>query len=162
MTLRIEVRITTGTRQIEAYGDESESPRHFVMACAFAEAGVWGPFTDDWRRLLEREGLTEFKAHDCAHGDGEFSRYIDAERQALHREFAGVIQRHRPHLAAIVVDKEAMSTLTAAFGPTFAKPWTVAFAQLVPLVARRCSGRTTSLFAAMGMKASASKGPRSG
>jgi Protein of unknown function (DUF3800) len=133
---------------IRAYGDESDSPRHFVLTCVFAPFATWELFGDDWSRLLEREsyltddeGHREFKAHDCVQGAGKFRDLDDDYRQRLYREFAEVIQRHHLSAAATVVDIAAWPTfaeILRPLGPTFEKPWTFAFAQLVPLVVRLC------------------------
>lgn len=133
---------------IRAYGDESDSPRHFVLTCAFAPFATWERFDGDWDSLLEREvyltdadGLREFKAHDCVQGSGKFSHLDDEYRQRLYRAFAEVIQRHHLSAAAMVVDMKAWPTfreILRPLGPTFAKPWTFAFAQLLPLVVRLC------------------------
>lgn len=118
---------------IRAYGDESESPTHLVLTCAFAPWRHWLGFQWDWNRLLARENyLTEFHAHDCVQGDGEFKHLDNTYRQQLYREFAEVIQEHRLHAAAIVVEVAAMPTIGQAFGPPLDKAWVCAFAHLVP------------------------------
>ena len=124
---------------IRAYGDESESPTHEVLTCAFAPFDTWQTFGDEWSRLLAgKTGITEFHAHDCAQGANEFKDLDNEYRQQLYREFAEVIQKHRLHAAAIVVEMAAMPTIAAAFGPPFDKPWVFAFSQLIPMVMRRC------------------------
>ena len=133
---------------IRAYGDESDSPRHFALTCVFAPFGTWELFGDDWSQLLQREpyltdaeGYREFHAHDCVQGVGKFSGLDDGYRQRLYREFAEVIQRHHLSAAAMVIDMEAWPTfaeILKPLGPTFAKPWPFALAQLLPLVVRLC------------------------
>jgi Protein of unknown function (DUF3800) len=128
---------------INVFGDESESPQHFVMTCAFASPKTWSDVQHDWTQLLARDRLDELKAHDCVQGSDAFTNVSNEQRQRLYRDYLAIVQRHRVHAASMFIDTPVMPTFASIFGPPFTKAWPLAFAQLIPLVAKRCPPAAT-------------------
>lgn len=123
---------------IRAYGDESDTPEtHFVLTLALASFDTWQRVDSAWTAVVDREGLTEFHASDCAQGNEEFEHLSNEQRMALYREFVEIIARHQIHTVAVVIDNAHYPVVAAALPiPEFAKPWPFAFVQLLVLATR--------------------------
>jgi hypothetical protein len=94
---------------LECYGDESESSRRervFVTAAWFGEGREWRKFERRWEGILRQNKLKEFKACDCAQGNGEFAnrkQWPQRRRGALVYRLLRIIKETRIRAAVSVV-----------------------------------------------------------
>jgi hypothetical protein len=80
--------------QVTAYFDESGDQRQeraLVIAGYVAPEQSWRTLRRRWTSLLENFGIREFHAVDCEHGRGEFLGMSPRRRQAIHRNFVGLL-----------------------------------------------------------------------
>jgi hypothetical protein len=137
--------MTDMASDIVVYCDESGGDEQLVLAAVASPAKVWASFALAWEALLHREGLSEFKGSDCAHGVGEFRGRDKEARQHIHREFLGVIQGHHLNLVGVAVENAAWARLDRLFRPRISEPglskqWLFAFGQLLMATAHMCPG----------------------
>jgi hypothetical protein len=137
--------MTDMASDIVVYCDESGGDEHLVLAAVASPAKVWASFALAWEALLRREGLSEFKGSDCAHGVGEFRGRDKEARQHIHREFLGVIQGHHLNLVGVAVENAAWARLDRLFRPRVSEPglskqWLFTFGQLLLAIAHMCPG----------------------
>src|SRR5207302_4005951 len=88
--------------------DESEeSNKAFCFAGYIARETEWQRVEEHWRKVLDRDGLTEFKMADCVQGRGEFrdrERWSRDRRDALQRELITVLASHELHGVVTAID----------------------------------------------------------
>jgi hypothetical protein len=129
---------------IHGYFDESGGEENFVIAGALAPLSVWEELSEDWQRVLDREGLAEFHAENCAHGVEDFADWSKERRESLYREFAEIIQAHNGiHGIGIALDVAAWKVMYSDLFPprlpaVFDKPWLFAFGLVLMAAVQLC------------------------
>src|SRR6266568_5981176 len=79
---------------IAGYFDDSHEGDIYAVAGYLGRVDIWDErFTPDWWDVLNRmpRRLSEFKASDCRHGDGEFSGWSQDERDNLTEHLVNLI-----------------------------------------------------------------------
>ncbi len=76
-------------------GSDAQSPI-FVVGGYISTVEMWSRLSEEWCRIVAREGFSFFHMTDAESGNGEF-RYLKgdvARRHALIREFASLVENH--------------------------------------------------------------------
>jgi hypothetical protein len=102
MTSAIELAAALHARflaMLESYVDESTNvrtkPRIFVVAGWLGDAPAWREFEEKWKKVVDTEGIKEFKSADCLGGYGEFERFTEEQRRALRWQLVEAIKASR-------------------------------------------------------------------
>jgi Protein of unknown function (DUF3800) len=139
------------TLDLRAYVDDSETLGTFSVLAGFVAAyDDWIKFDAKWRQTLREDGLTEFKAHDCEKGQGEFEKYkgYEGKRRQICERYVSHICKANIWGVAVAFDLQAYDVhkprLQELRGPTMGKkagdPYFLAFQWVLQYLTRVCEG----------------------
>jgi hypothetical protein len=140
------------TLDLRAYVDDSETQGTYsVLAAYIGRFDDWVEFDRGWRESLKRDGLEEFKAHDCEMGNEQFKGYAHEYRRQVCERFISRICKANLWGVAVAVDLSSydqhrpriQELRQATLGRKGGDPFYLAFQTIIEMLANDCDDLPT-------------------
>lgn len=133
----------------KAYLDESYDSKILVISAWAADAVIWPDVEAQWARQIQRVGVSEYHAVDCAHGVEEFKGWPKEKRNLLTKKLTRIITHRRPlhptirkgmyGISVALLLDDYRELMTGAAGEEFPDPYMLALQLIVRRIAYQAS-----------------------